>query len=90
MSQMSDIWFPLLLHEHFRLPCVGRCSPVGNVSTVHVYIYIYDDEKGARAQPYDIWFPLLEHGQLHLSCIRICYEPLFNLSVTLYCTIIMY
>ena len=152
MSQMSDIWFPLLLHEHFRLPCVGRCSPVGNVSTVHVYIYIwrwkrrartaiwhmvpitrtwavtpfvhthmlwtvvqlecdsvlyyynvlswiltvssfvhelmffnrkckhrsriyiYDDEKGARAQPYDTWFPLLEHGQFHISSMHICLE----------------
>ena len=45
---MSDIWFPLLLHEHFRLPCVGRCSPVGNVSTVHVYIYIWRWKRRAR------------------------------------------
>ena len=83
---MSDRLFLLLQHEQLHVSCMRICSSIGNASTVHVY----DDDKGARAQPYDIWFPLLEHGQLHLSCIRICYEPLFNLSVTLYCTIIMY
>ena len=46
---MSDIWFPLLQHEHFHLSCMSRCSSIGNVITVHVYLHIYDDEKGARA-----------------------------------------
>ena len=53
------------------------------------YIYIWRWKRHARTA---IWYmvPLFERGQFHISCMRICYEPLLNLGVTLYCTIIMY
>ena len=84
-----DKWFPLLQRWQFHRSCMSRCSSIGNVSTVHVYIYIWRWKRHARTA---IWYmvPLFERGQFHISCMRICYEPLLNLGVTLYCTIIMY
>ena len=71
-AHSNDIWFPLLQRWQFHLSCMSRTS-IGHESTVHVYIY--GDEKGARAQQYVIWLPLLQHGQFHLSCMLICHEP---------------
>ena len=87
---MSKLRFPFLQHGQFHLLCMSRRSWAESVSTVHIYIHI--TMKKARAQPSNIciWFPLLEHGQFHNSFMRNRYEPLFNLGVTLYCTIIMY